>query len=162
MGEKLTKAMPPAIMGKDISLTGIFDPQDKRYHEAEEFRQLHAGDPDAQRVVELAKGIEGLKRQWGVHAAGVIMSSDPLIDIIPIMRRPQDGAVITQFDYPTCETLGLIKMDFLGLRNLTILDDALDNIVQNNKEPVILEDLLLDDRKTYELLARGDPWCVPA
>lgn len=157
MGEKLTKAMPPAIMGKDISLTGIFDPQDKRYHEAEEFRQLHAGDPDAQRVVELAKGIEGLKRQWGVHAAGVIMSSDPLIDIIPIMRRPQDGAVITQFDYPTCETLGLIKMDFLGLRNLTILDDALDNIVQNNKEPVILEDLLLDDRKTYELLARGRP-----
>lgn len=156
MGEKLTKAMPPAIMGKDISLTGIFDPQDKRYHEAEEFRQLHAGDPDAQRVVELAKGIEGLKRQWGVHAAGVIMSSDPLIDIIPIMRRPQDGAVITQFDYPTCETLGLIKMDFLGLRNLTILDDALDNIVQNNKEPVILEDLLLDDRKTYELLARGE------
>src|SRR5690606_41759627 len=62
-----------------------------------------------------------LKRQWGVHAAGVIMSSDPLIDIIPIMRRPQDGAVITQFDYPTSEGLGLIKMDFLGLRNLTIL-----------------------------------------
>lgn len=91
MGEKLTKAMPPAIMGKDISLTGIFDPADPRHHEAEEFRQLHAADPDAQRVVELAKGIEGLKRQWGVHAAGVIMSSDPLIDIIPIMRRPQDA-----------------------------------------------------------------------
>ncbi|WP_029068846.1 DNA polymerase III subunit alpha [Jonesia quinghaiensis] len=156
MGEKLTKAMPPAIMGKDISLTGIFNPQDKRYHEAEEFRQVHAGDPDAQRVVDLAKGIEGLKRQWGVHAAGVIMSSDPLIDIIPIMRRLQDGAVITQFDYPTCEGLGLIKMDFLGLRNLTILDDALDNIVQNNKAPVVLEDLELDDRKTYELLGRGD------
>lgn len=156
MGEKLTKAMPPAIMGKDISLTGIFDPADKRYHEAEEFRQVHAADPDAQRVVELAKGIEGLKRQWGVHAAGVIMSSDPLIDIIPIMRRPQDGAVITQFDYPTCEGLGLIKMDFLGLRNLTILDDALDNIVANGKDPVVLEELELTDRKTYEMLGRGD------
>ena len=156
MGEKLTKAMPPAIMGKDISLSGIFDPNDKRYAEAEEFRQVHAADPDAQRVVELAKGIEGLKRQWGVHAAGVIMSSDPLIDIIPIMRRPQDGAVITQFDYPKCEELGLIKMDFLGLRNLTILDDALDNIVANGKEPVVLEDLTLDDPKAYELLARGD------
>ncbi|WP_182113655.1 MULTISPECIES: DNA polymerase III subunit alpha [unclassified Actinotalea] len=156
MGEKLTKAMPPAIMGKDISLTGIFDPADKRYNEAEEFRQVHAADPDAQRVVELAKGIEGLKRQWGVHAAGVIMSSEPLIDIIPIMRRPQDGAVITQFDYPTCEGLGLIKMDFLGLRNLTILDDALQNIELNGKDPVVLEDLTLDDPATFELLGRGD------
>ncbi|WP_250445381.1 DNA polymerase III subunit alpha [Actinotalea sp. C106] len=156
MGEKLTKAMPPAIMGKDISLTGIFDPQDKRYQEADEFRQIHSTDPDAQRVVELAQGIEGLKRQWGVHAAGVIMSSDPLIDIIPIMRRPQDGAVITQFDYPTCEGLGLIKMDFLGLRNLTILDDALANIVMNGKDPIELETLTLDDPATYELLGRGD------
>lgn len=156
MGEKLTKAMPPAIMGKDISLTGIFDPSDKRYNEADEFRQVHAADPDAQRVVELAKGIEGLKRQWGVHAAGVIMSSEPLIDIIPIMRRLQDGAVITQFDYPKCEELGLIKMDFLGLRNLTILDDALANIVMNGKEPVDLEALTLDDPATYALLGRGD------
>ena len=156
MGEKLTKAMPPAVMGKDISLTGIFDPKNPRHAEAEEFRQVHAGDPDAQRVVELAKGIEGLKRQWGVHAAGVIMSSEPLLDIIPIMRRPQDGAIITQFDYPTCEGLGLIKMDFLGLRNLTILDDALGNIVANGKDPIELETLPLDDRPTYELLGRGD------
>ena len=155
-GEKLTKAMPPAIMGKDVSLTGLFDPDDVRYAEADEFRRLHASDPDAQRVVELAKGIENLKRQWGVHAAGVIMSSEPLIDIIPIMRRPQDGAVITQFDYPTCEGLGLIKMDFLGLRNLTILDDALENIVMNGKDPVELEALTLDDPKTYDLLGRGD------
>ncbi|QIK83322.1 DNA polymerase III subunit alpha [Sanguibacter sp. HDW7] len=156
MGEKLTKAMPPAVMGKDIPLSGIFDPEHKRYAEASEFRALHAADPDAQRVVELARGIEGLKRQWGVHAAGVIMSSHPLIDIIPIMRRPQDGAIITQFDYPTSEGLGLIKMDFLGLRNLTILDDALENIVMNGKEPLVLEDLALDDVGSYELLARGD------
>ncbi len=156
VGEKLTKAMPPAVMGKDISLTGIFDPKDPRHAEAEEFRQLHATDPDAQQVVALAKDIEGLKRQWGVHAAGVIMSSEPLVDIIPIMRRPQDGAIITQFDYPTCEGLGLIKMDFLGLRNLTILDDALDNIVANGKDPIELESLPLDDRPTYELLGRGD------
>src|SRR5690606_16130258 len=128
----------------------------KRYNEAAEFRALHESDPDAQRVVELARGIEGLKRQWGVHAAGVIMSSEPLIDIIPIMRRPQDGAIITQFDQPTSESLGLLKMDFLGLRNLTVLDDALENIVANGKEPVVLEDLPLDDKPTYELLSRGD------
>ena len=156
MGEKLTKAMPPAVMGKDIPLSGIFDPKHERYAEAAEFRTLHDTDPDAQRVVELARGIEGLKRQWGVHAAGVIMSSHPLVDIIPIMRRPQDGAIITQFDYPTSEGLGLIKMDFLGLRNLTILDDALDNIVMNGKDAVDIENVTLDDKATYELLARGD------
>ncbi len=156
MGEKLTKAMPPAVMGKDIPLSGIFDPKHERYSEAAEFRQLHDTDPEAQRVVELARGIEGLKRQWGVHAAGVIMSSHPLVDIIPIMRRPQDGAIITQFDYPTSEGLGLIKMDFLGLRNLTILDDALDNIVMNGKGAVDIENVTLDDKATYELLARGD------
>jgi DNA polymerase III subunit alpha len=91
-----------------------------------------------------------------VHAAGVIMSSDPLIDIIPIMRREQDGAIITQFDYPTCESLGLIKMDFLGLRNLTVLDDAVANIKLNRGFDLVLEDLPLDDKPTYALLGRGD------
>ena len=101
-------------------------------------------------------GIEGLKRQWGVHAAGVIMSRAPLIDVIPLMKRPQDGAVITQFDYPTCERLGLIKMDFLGLRNLTVLDDALRNIEINRGETLVLEDLLLDDADSYKLLGTGN------
>ncbi|MCG7285545.1 DNA polymerase III subunit alpha [Cellulomonas sp. ACRRI] len=156
MGEKLTKAMPPPVMGKDIPLSGMYDPEHPRYAEAEEFRQVVAADPEAQRVLETARGLENLKRQWGVHAAGVIMSSEPLIDIIPIMKRPQDGAVITQFDYPTSEGLGLIKMDFLGLRNLTILDDALRNITMNGKPPIELEDIELDDKPTYELLARGD------
>ena len=156
MGEKLTKAMPPAVMGKDIPLSGMYDPEHPRYAEAEEFRQVVAADPEAQRVLETARGLENLKRQWGVHAAGVIMSSEPLIDIIPIMKRPQDGAVITQFDYPTSEGLGLIKMDFLGLRNLTILDDALRNIVMNDKPAIELEEIPLDDKPTYELLARGD------
>jgi len=158
MGERLTKAMPPAVMGKDIPLTGIFDSEHPRHSEAEEFRQLHAADPEIQKVVETALGLENLKRQWGVHAAGVIMSSEPLIDHIPIMRREQDGAIITQFDYPTCETLGLLKMDFLGLRNLTVIDDALKNIVANGKEPLNLAEISvgLDDKLTYELLARGD------
>ncbi|WP_129339214.1 DNA polymerase III subunit alpha [Cellulomonas endophytica] len=156
MGERLTKAMPPAVMGKDIPLTGIFDTGHERYAEAEEFRQLVATDPDVARVVETARGLENLKRQWGVHAAGVIMSSEPLLDILPIMKRPQDGAIITQFDQPGSEALGLIKMDFLGLRNLTILDDALDNIVANGKEPLQIETIGLEDGPTYELLQRGD------
>ncbi|WP_245907351.1 DNA polymerase III subunit alpha [Leucobacter massiliensis] len=156
MGEKLTKAMPPAVMAKDIPLSGITDPEHPRYKEAAEFRAVLQEDPDAKKVYETALGLEGLKRQWGVHAAGVIMSSDPLIDIIPLQKREQDGQIVTQFDYPTCEGLGLIKMDFLGLRNLTIISDALENIKLNRGEELDLERLELDDAPSYELLARGD------
>ncbi len=156
MGEQLTKALPPAVMAKDIPLADIQNPESKRYSEAGDFRQLVSTDPEAAKVFETALGIEGLKRQWGVHAAGVIMSSDPIIDVIPIMRRFQDGQVITQFDYPTCEGLGLIKMDFLGLRNLTIISDALENIKMNRGIDLDLESLALDDAPSYELLARGD------
>jgi len=156
MGEKLTKAMPPAVMGKDMELGGMFDPEHKRYKEASEFRALIETDPEAKTVFDRALGLEGLKRQWGVHAAGVIMSSEPLLDIIPIMRREQDGQIVTQFDYPSCESLGLIKMDFLGLRNLTIISDALDNIRMNRGEELDLEHLALDDADAYDLLTRGD------
>jgi DNA polymerase III subunit alpha len=156
MGERITKAMPPAVMGKDVPLSGIFDESHPRYGEAGEFRSLYDDDADVRRVVDTAKKLENLKRQWGVHAAGVIMSSEPLIDVIPIMRREQDGAIITQFDYPTCETLGLLKMDFLGLRNLTVIDDALRNISRNGGEVPDLDTLGLEDKATYELLARGE------
>jgi DNA polymerase-3 subunit alpha len=156
MGDRITKAMPSAVMGKDIPLKEIFDPEHRRYGEGGEFRSLYDSDQDVKTVVDTAIGIEGLKRQWGVHAAGVIMSSEPLIDIVPLIRRPQDGAIITQFDYPMCEHLGLIKMDFLGLRNLTVLDDAVKNIARNRGETVVLEDLPLTDTTTYALMARGD------
>ena len=156
LGDRITKVLPPSIMGKDISLGGVFDPKDKRYNEAGELRALYESDADVKRVVDTARGLENLKRQWGVHAAGVIMSSERLIDHIPIMKREQDGAIITQFDYPTCEKLGLLKMDFLGLRNLTVLEDALANIEANRGETVVLETLSLDDKATYELLASGD------
>ena len=156
IGEKLTKALPPSVMGKDITLSGVFDSKDARYGEAGEFRQLYETDPDSKRVVDLAKGLEGLKRQWGVHAAGVILSREPLLDVIPIHRREADGAIITQFDMGACESTGLLKMDFLGLRNLSVLDDALLNINANQNIDVVLEDLPLHDKKTFELLSRGD------
>ena len=156
IGEKLTKALPPSVMGKDITLSGVFDSQDGRHGEAGEFRQLYESDPDSKRVVDLAKGLEGLKRQWGVHAAGVILSREPLLDVIPIHRREADGAIITQFDMGACEATGLLKMDFLGLRNLSVLDDALLNIKANQNIDVVLEDLPLSDQKTFDLLSRGD------
>ena len=158
VGDELTKLMPPGVMGKDIPLSGIFDPKHERYKEAAEFRARYESDPGAAEVVDQARKLEGLKRQWGVHAAGVIIGRYPLIDSIPIMRREADGAIITQFDYPTCETLGLLKMDFLGLRNLTVIDDALRNIVINGKPPVDLDEISKDltDPATYDLLARGE------
>jgi DNA polymerase-3 subunit alpha len=156
VGERLTKVMPPPVMGKDLPLAAIFDSAHPRYNEAGEFRSLYESDPDAKRVVDTARGLEGLKRQWGVHAAGVILSREPLIDVIPIQRREQDGAIITQFDMGACESLGLLKMDFLGLRNLTVLDDCLANVKANRGIELRLEDLALDDRPTYELLSRGD------
>src|SRR5690606_13759890 len=156
MGDKITKAMPAAVMGKDVPLKEIFNPEHKRYGEGGEFRALYDSDADVRRVVDTATGIEGLKRQWGVHAAGVIMSSEPLLDVIPLLKRPSDGVMITQFDYPTCESLGLIKMDFLGLRNLTVLDDAVRNIKANRDIDVVLEELELTDPETYALMQRGD------
>ncbi|GAB3984592.1 hypothetical protein GCM10027615_72490 [Plantactinospora veratri] len=92
----------------------------------------------------------------GVHAAGVILSRDPLVDVLPIQKREQDGSIITQWDMGACETIGLLKMDFLGLRNLTIMDDALEAIRENRGEDLVLEDLPLDDKATYALLGRGD------
>ena len=156
LGERLTKSLPPSVMGKDISLSGIFNMDNERYGEASEFRNLYESDPDSKKIVDTALGIEGLKRQWGVHAAGVILSKEPLLDVIPIHRRDADGAIITQFDMGACESTGLLKMDFLGLRNLSVLDDCLINIEKNLGKKVVLESLPLSDKKTFELLSRGD------
>ncbi len=156
LGDRITKAFPPAVMGKDIPLSGVFDPAHPRYGEAGEIRALYEAETEVRQVLDTARGLEGLIRQAGVHAAGVIMSSEPIIDHIPVWKREADGAIITQFDYPACESLGLLKMDFLGLRNLTVLDDAVAGIKDNRGQEIVLETLPLDDKCTYELLARGD------
>ncbi len=156
MGDKITKAMPADVMGKGVPLSGMFDPKHPRYAEAAEFRALCESDPAVQKIVDVATGLEGLKRGTGVHAAGVIMASAPLIDHIPVMRREADGAIITQFEYPQCEELGLLKMDFLGLSNYTIIDDAVNNIKANCGVDLKLEDVPLDDPKAFALLAAGD------
>mgnify|MGYP006159240973 FL=1 len=156
LGERLTKALPPPIMGKDVSLEGVFDKEDERFGEAQEFRNIYETDPDSKIIVDMAKGLEGLKRQWSVHAAGVILSREPLMDVIPIHKRDVDGSIITQFDMGACEATGLLKMDFLGLRNLSVLDDCLENIKSNQAKTIVLESLELSDKKTFELLSRGE------
>src|SRR5699024_6624590 len=156
MADRITKALPPAIMAKDIELKGIKDPEHPRYAEAAEVRQLIDTDPQVNKIYEDALGLEGVVRQAGVHACAVIMSSVPLLDCIPMWKRKQDGALITGWPYPACEAIGLLKMDFLGLRNLTVIGDAIDNIKKNRGEDFDLEGLATEDAATYELLARGD------
>ena len=156
IADRITKALPPAVMAKDIPLSGITDPSHPRYKEAAEVRGLIDSDPDVRTIYETARGLEGLVRNAGVHACAVIMSSEPLLEAIPLWKRPQDGAVITGWDYPSCEAIGLLKMDFLGLRNLTIMGDAIENIRANRGIDIDLESTPLDDAATYELLSRGD------
>jgi DNA polymerase-3 subunit alpha len=156
VGDKVSKLMPPPIMGRDMPLRDVFDPKSDRYKEAAELRSAYDTDPEVKKVLDTARGLEGLKRQAGVHAAGVVISRDPLTDHIPVWRRDADGAIITQFDMGAVEKLGLLKMDFLGLRNLTVLDDCLANVKDNRGETVVLEELPLDDAETYALLGRGD------
>ena len=156
IADRITKALPPPIMAKDISVSGITDPSHERYKEAAEVRALIDTDPDVRTIYETARGLEGLIRNAGVHACAVIMSCEPLIEAIPLWKRPQDGAIITGWDYPSCEAIGLLKMDFLGLRNLTIIGDAIENIKANRGIDLDLDRLPLDDQATYELLGRGD------
>ena len=156
IADQITKALPPPIMAKDISVSGITDPSHERYKEAVEVRALIDSNPDVRKIYETAKGLEGLIRNAGVHACAVIMSSEPLMDAIPLWKRAQDGAIITGWDYPSCEAIGLLKMDFLGLRNLTVIGDAIENIKVNRGIDLDLDTLPLEDPATYELLARGD------
>ncbi|WP_030547309.1 DNA polymerase III subunit alpha [Streptomyces exfoliatus] len=156
MGDRLTKAMPADVLGKGIDLNGITDPSHPRYSEAGEIRAMYENEPDVKKVIDTARGVEGLVRQMGVHAAGVIMSSEPIVDHAPIWVRHTDGVTITQWDYPQCESLGLLKMDFLGLRNLTIMDDAVKMVKANKGIDLDLLALPLDDPATFELLQRGE------
>lgn len=158
LGDKMSKAFPEGVMGKTMSLNDVYDEDAKRYSDAAEFRTLVSGDRDARKVLELAKGLEGIKRGFGMHAAGVIMSDKPLADTVPLMRSKKDGPIMTQFEYPQCEALGLVKMDFLGLSNLGTIDEAVRQIKRNRDIDIDIQGLIdsLDDTKTYEMMARGE------
>ncbi|MCA1670689.1 MAG: DNA polymerase III subunit alpha, partial [Actinobacteria bacterium] len=155
IADRISKALPPPVMAKDIPLSGIVDPSHPRYGEAAEVRSLIETDQDVGDIFETARGLEGLVRNAGVHACAVILSKDALIDCIPLWQR-DDGAVITGWDYPACEAIGLLKMDLLGLRNLTVIGDAIDNVKANKGADIDLDTLALDDPATYALLCLGD------
>jgi DNA polymerase III subunit alpha len=156
LGDRITKLFPAPINGKEIPLAGIFDSGHERYSEAGEVRGLYEEDAEVRQVMDTARGIEGLTRGTGVHAAGVILSSEPLAGVLPIHKREDDGAIITGFPFVQCEDMGLLKMDFLGLRNLAVIADAVTNVEANRGIEIDPARLPLDDQPTYQLLARGD------
>ena len=127
VGDKIAKLMPPLVMGRDTPLHACFEPNEKYadgYKMAADLRELYDDDPDARRVIDVARGLEGLRRQDGIHAAAVVIARDPLTDYLPIQRKPEPGTpiedspIVTQYEMDGVEELGLLKMDFLGLRNL--------------------------------------------
>ncbi|TWE13228.1 DNA polymerase III subunit alpha [Rudaeicoccus suwonensis] len=156
LGDQISKAMPPDVQGKGVPLAELWNPEHARYNEGVDIRAMYESQPEVKKVMDTAKGLEGKIRGTGVHAAAVILSSAPLLDLIPMHRRDKDGTIITGFSYPHCEEMGLIKMDFLGLRNLGIIDQAVKNVATNRGEQITTESIPLDDVKTFELLARGD------
>ena len=165
VGDKVAKAMPPLIMGRDTPLQYCFEKHPKYaggYAQAGDLREMVQTDPVVAEVVEVAKGLEGLRRSDGIHAAAVVITKDPLTDYLPIQRKPEagqdieDAPVVTQYEMNGVEELGLLKMDFLGLRNLDVIDDTLAMIKVTQDVEVDIDNVDLEDAKTYELLQRGD------
>jgi DNA-directed DNA polymerase III PolC len=165
VGDRVAKAMPPLIMGRDTPLYACLEPHPKfedGYKMAGELREMYEADPDTRQVIDVAKGLEGLRRQDGIHAAAVVITKEPLTEYLPIQRKPENGLppeqapVVTQYEMHGVEELGLLKMDFLGLRNLDVITDTIEVIKESRGIELDIDNVPLDDPKTYELLARGD------
>ncbi|RMH77293.1 MAG: DNA polymerase III subunit alpha [Actinomyces sp.] len=165
LGDRIAKAMPPLVMGRDTPLRYCFEEHPKYregYAAATELRSMYDTDPDVKRVVDVAKGLEGLRRQDGIHAAAVVITKDPLTEYLPVQRKPESGQdpedapVVTQYEMHGVEELGLLKMDFLGLRNLDVIEDALELIRRTRGIDVDIDHVPLDDPATFDLLRRGD------
>ncbi len=165
VGDKVAKAMPPLIMGRDTPLAACLEPQPKYedgYKMAADLRAMYETDPDAKKVIDVARGLEGLRRQDGIHAAAVVITKEALTEYLPIQRKPEAGSdpedapVVTQYEMHGVEDLGLLKMDFLGLRNLDVISDTIAMIKENRGVDLDIDNVDLEDEKTYELLRAGD------
>jgi DNA polymerase III subunit alpha len=165
LGDRLAKAMPPLVMGRDTPLYACLDPHPKfedGYKMAADLREMYNSDPDAKKVIDVAKGLEGLRRGDGIHAAAVVITRRPLTEYLPIQRKPEPGGrvedapIVTQYEMHGVEELGLLKMDFLGLRNLSVIDRALKLIKANRGVDLDIDNVDLFDENTFEMLRRGD------
>src|SRR5918997_954391 len=159
VGDKIAKLIPDPIMGRPPSFDDCLKP-------GEELKKAYDEDPQTRQIVDLAKGLEGTVRNSSIHAAAVVIADRPLTDIVPLQLAEDTGRngeagtksfrTVTQYSMKPIEDIGLLKMDFLGLRNLDVIESALDIIERSSGERPDMATLPLDDQKTYEMLARGD------
>src|SRR5580700_8411542 len=165
VGDRIAKAMPPLVMGRDTPLRACLlktEGHEEGYAAASDLRGMHESDPEVKETVDVALGLEGLRRQDGIHAAAVVISRDPLTDYLPIQRKPgagenpEDAPIVTQYEMHGVEDLGLLKMDFLGLRNLSVIERTLDLVEAQTGERLDIDNVPLDDEPTLVLLRRAD------
>ncbi len=165
VGDKAAKAMPPLVMGRDTPLKYCFEESEKYadgYKMAGELRSMVDTDEDMAKVIHVARGLEGLRRSDGIHAAAVVITKESLTTYLPIQRKPEagkdieDAPVVTQYEMHGVEDLGLLKMDFLGLRNLDVISDSLALIKEVKGIDVNIDEVDLEDEPTYELLRAGN------
>ena len=165
-GDRLAKQIPEPILGRSPSFEDCLKP-------GQELRNTYDAEPDAKRIIDVAQGLEGIIRNNSIHAAAVVIADRPLQEIVPLQlaedRSAPAGAgiggsgkperqykIVTQYSMGPIEEIGLLKMDFLGLRNLDVIEDAIDIIERSRGASVDMETIPLDDQKTYEMLARGE------
>jgi len=165
VGDKVAKLMPPLVMGRDTPLYACLEEHPKftdGFKMASDLRDIYANDNDARQVIDVARGLEGLRRQDGIHAAAVVITKEPLTEYLPIQRKPEAGSdpdlapVVTQYEMHGVEELGLLKMDFLGLRNLDVITDTLAMLVITQGINVDIDTIPLDDDLTLSMLRNGD------
>jgi DNA polymerase-3 subunit alpha len=165
LGDKIAKAMPPLLMGQDLPLEACFTRlpgYEARYAEAAELRSLYDSNEEVKHAIDVAKGFVDKRRQDGIHAAAVVITKGPVLDYVPVQRKSgsggslDDSPIVTQYDASAIEKLGLLKMDFLGLRNLAIIERALAHVKRRHGVDLDIDNVALDDEKVYEMLRRGD------
>jgi DNA polymerase-3 subunit alpha len=157
VGDRLAKLIPDPIMGRPPSFEECLEP-------GADLAAEYAKDPTAKQIVDVARGLEGIARNASIHAAAVVISDRPLTDIVPLQLADagtgEDGQkvyrTVTQYSMKPVEEIGLLKMDFLGLRNLDVIEDTLAIIERSTGERIDMTTLPLDDNKTYEMMAQGD------
>jgi len=148
-GDRIAKLIPMGSQGFPMTI-------DRALELEPELKELYGLDEDTREIIDLARRIEGSARQTGVHAAGVVISPTPLTDWTPLQTDPKTGKLITQYDMHAVEDAGLLKFDFLGIKNLAIIADAVARIKATRGVEIDIENIPLDDVKTFEMLARGD------
>ena len=149
--DRIVKLMPD-----DLKIKTIHDAMEA----SPELREVYETDPDAKELLDIANKIQGMPSHCGKHAAGVAISQDELISYMPVWKDPKDGSVTTQYAKEQVEACGLVKMDVLGLRTLSLIDDALENIKSTSGEDIDLSQISLEDQKTFDMLSDGDAVAV--